>query len=292
MRVRGRAATAGTILAVLMIGCSAGAATAATTIGQSPPPTGAPGGCAGVEVQTSVAGGNDYAAPTDGVITSWTSSLDGTVAFSTFRSAPGAGNYIRIAEDLQTVNGTRTTFPVRIPVLEGDRIGVQVPGAAADDCLYLTGEGADVIGIGTNGPLGGPAETYSPALGYRFNLLAVVEADADRDGYGDETQDGCPAEAAFQGPCPDRIAPETTITRAPTVVRTKKKRKRISIGFTSDESTTFACSLDRAPAEPCTSPFRAKVRKGKHRFEVVATDSAGNADATPAIVTFKVKRKR
>ena len=33
-------------------------------------------------------------------------------------------------------------------------------------------------------------------------LNADIEADADKDGYGDETQDQCPTNAATQGPCP------------------------------------------------------------------------------------------
>lgn len=295
MNFHTRATMAGAILGLLMVGWGAGSAAGATTIGQSPPPLGSPTGCAGVEVQTAVASGNNYAAPSDGVITSWTSSLNGTVAFSTFRSAPGAGNYARIAEDLRTINGVRTTFAVRMPVLAGDRIGVRVPGAAANGCLYLTGDSADVIGIGTTGALGGPPETYSPALGYRFNLSAVIEADADRDGYGDETQDGCPGEAAVQGPCPDRTAPETTITTPPKKKFKTKTRNfvRIKIEFSASEAdSTFSCKLDGHPSSPCSSPLKAKIGVGKHRFSVAATDRAGNTDVTPDQVRFQVKRRR
>jgi hypothetical protein len=32
------------------------------------------------------------------------------------------------------------------------------------------------------------------------------------------------------------------------------------------------------------------VKVGKHRLTVVATDSVGNVDATPALVAFKVKK--
>ncbi len=30
----------------------------------------------------------------------------------------------------------------------------------------------------------------------------MVEPDADRDGFGDETQDACPSSASAQGACP------------------------------------------------------------------------------------------
>ena len=46
-------------------------------------------------------------------------------------------------------------------------------------------------------------------------LRATYEADADHDGFGDETQDQCASDATTQGPCavPGITAPETTISR-------------------------------------------------------------------------------
>ena len=92
----------------------------------------------------------------------------------------------------------------------------------------------------------------------------------------------------------DEIAPETTITKAPkNRVKTKKRRKRATIRFEADDpAASFACSLDRKPFAPCTSPFTKKVKKGRHRFEVAATDAAGNADQTPDDARWKLKRKR
>ncbi len=92
----------------------------------------------------------------------------------------------------------------------------------------------------------------------------------------------------------DEIAPETTITKAPkNRVKTKKRRKRATIMFEADDpAASFACSLDRKPFAPCTSPFTKRVKKGRHRFEVAATDAAGNADQTPDDARWKLKRKR
>jgi hypothetical protein len=42
----------------------------------------------------------------------------------------------------------------------------------------------------------------------------------------------------------------------------------------------------------CTSPEDVKVRKGKHTFEVHATDAAGNTDPTPASQSWTVKKRR
>ena len=44
---------------------------------------------------------------------------------------------------------------------------------------------------------------------YRLNVTARLEADADQDGFGDETQDACPGVAGSEsgcapaGPCAD-----------------------------------------------------------------------------------------
>ena len=43
--------------------------------------------------------------------------------------------------------------------------------------------------------------------------------------------------------------------------------------------------MDNKPALACASPFKAKFKKrGKHTVTVVATDVAGNVDATSGVV--------
>jgi hypothetical protein len=80
-------------------------------------------------------------------------------------------------------------------------------------------------------------------------------------------------------------------------VKTRKKRATLSFEFISSEpGSSFECSLDGGPYEPCASPEVEKVkakRKAKlHVFGVRATDPAGNADPTPATDDFKLRRKR
>jgi Ca2+-binding RTX toxin-like protein len=90
-------------------------------------------------------------------------------------------------------------------------------------------------------------------------------------------------------PAGDASAPNTQITAGP---KPKTKKKTASFSFTSTEpGSSFQCSLDDAPFEQCTSPDDVKVKKGKHTFEVRATDAAGNTDATPASESWKVKKK-
>jgi CSLREA domain-containing protein len=93
------------------------------------------------------------------------------------------------------------------------------------------------------------------------------------------------------------LAPETTITKGPkNKVKLKKKKKKAKVTFeftSSDPSSSFQCSLDdQVLRVPCSSPYKIKVKKGKHDFEVRAIDAAGNVDPTPASDDWKVKKKK
>jgi hypothetical protein len=87
--------------------------------------------------------------------------------------------------------------------------------------------------------------------------------------------------------------PDTQITQAPKNRKTNKRRVRVSFSFaSSDPTATFVCSIDSAPASPCASPLRAKVRRGRHTFSVSAVNFIGDADVSPPRASFKVKKKR
>jgi hypothetical protein len=88
-------------------------------------------------------------------------------------------------------------------------------------------------------------------------------------------------------PLPDILAPETTITAGPTGTIITGSA---SFDFTSSEAdSTFECRLDNGPWGACGSPkaYSALVN-GSHKFDVRATDIAGNTDASPASRTWTV----
>jgi hypothetical protein len=129
---------------------------------------------------------------------------------------------------------------------------------------------------------------------FRVDVGAVLEPDADGDGFGDETQDACPSDASTQGPCPPAVdSPETTITNGPKDnVKTKKKRAKATFEFSSNVAgATFECSLDGAPFAACSSPHTETVKKGTHTFAVRAKTPGGGVDASPATDYWKVKKK-
>jgi hypothetical protein len=50
----------------------------------------------------------------------------------------------------------------------------------------------------------------------------------------------------------------------------------VKVKFEANESATFECHVDAKSFAPCTSPRKLKLKVGKHRFYVRATDAAGN----------------
>jgi CSLREA domain-containing protein len=108
--------------------------------------------------------------------------------------------------------------------------------------------------------------------------------------------DPSPASRSFTvdtSTAPDTKAPDTEITKGPKKkVKTKKSKAKVKFEFSSEANASFECSLDDAAFEPCTSPDKEKVKKGKHSFAVRAKDAAGNVDQSPAEQAFKVKRKK
>ncbi|MGH2960978.1 MAG: right-handed parallel beta-helix repeat-containing protein [Solirubrobacterales bacterium] len=112
---------------------------------------------------------------------------------------------------------------------------------------------------------------------------------ARRDIGADEFAPNCPPPPP-PPPGADTNPPDTEITKAP---KRKTPKRKARIEFSSDETgSSFACKLDKREFAACTSPFRKKVKRGRHSFQVRAIDDSGNADPTPAVHEWKVKRKR
>lgn len=302
-------------------------------------------------------------APIDGIVVRWrmTSGASPQPASlrilrpgnSTTRSAVGT------SETRTPTASTTTTFDTRLPIKAGDTIGVksQFPPYA-----FLSG--ADVRYW--SGPLddGGPAAASSSLANSELLVNADVEADADHDEYGDETQDLCPLDGTAHegclltveveeggrvtGPgidCPgdcteaypagttvhlvsdadkafaaagyettggtcsggpfetcdvtmfrnttvnaifhDHRSPQTTITKGPKSTTSKRK---VKIKFRSDEQPQkFQCALDKTKFVGfCTSPYKKKLKPGKHVFRVRAVDAVSRIDSSPAKVKFEI----
>jgi len=205
-------------ICVVLAGLAAGApARAFEEVGQDTTVATAPGGggagpCPGSGACTvallRTRSGADAAIPSDGVLVR-----------VRLRGAPGADDIVtprvlRPAGDgiLRPVaaaapltldgSGTAQSAPARIPVRAGDVLAVRsdaLPGS------FATASGSGAAAIFSEPPLwavGDPGRAPGPAVAPGDLLLAAtLEADADGDGYGDETQDACPVDAARISAC-------------------------------------------------------------------------------------------
>jgi hypothetical protein len=236
------------------------------------------------------------AAPFDGVIVRWRirgAGVSAQMRLRVLRILSSPTNNYAIGEgtgSFETVApGVESSFPARLPITQGDVIGVDVPGGPGSPAV----ERSAIVGAGYNHyvpytPDGGSGQPpFFTFTGAALLFNADIEPDADGDGFGDETQDDCPTSAATQIEC---VPPDTSITHGP---KDKTKKKSATFEFSSTEpGSTFQCSLDGGPFAACSSPDTLKVKKGKHHFEVRATDAAGNVDGSPASDDWKVKKKK
>lgn len=239
-----------------------GSAWAATEIGQVQP---------GAEVCTGALVGNqaasvndDYSVPARGVITGWSHlaiEFGGQeLTLLVFREA-GDHIYRLVGKSarMNLVSNSLNDFKTRIPVRKGDTLGMWVSTPAG--CLALSSDPADdyvaafihTPRIGSESFLG---DAGTPA---RLNVAATVERDADRDGFGDETQDK---------------GPNTRFRNKPPAV--SRSRQATFTFRASQKKVRFRCSLDRKRFRKCRSPLNLRnLEPGRHVLAVKATDAAG-----------------
>ena len=200
---------------------SASSATAAVTIGATFTPD---LGCGSPSATLQAVSPNgQYAAPSTGVLTSWSFQADASppqLKFKVGRSAGGSDFTIVGDSPRQTMTPNMlNSFPTRIPVQAGDVIGYYHEGpAGGDKCVRDAAPTYSTRFVNVD-PAPGNTMTYMTVGALQIDLSAVLEPDADRDGYGDETQDQCSTNAATQGPCP--VAPAKKN-------KCKKKKKKHS----------------------------------------------------------------
>jgi hypothetical protein len=270
------------VLAVALIVPSA--APAATVIGQTDADVATPPAsqCFSINPGAFIDGAQDatlppniYAVPGPGVITSWSTLADTAPAASDQGDSlamrvysRGAGNVLTpIAESgpitLQVPFLHNT--PARIPVHGGEIIGLRIAGYGPDGVSACRRAGAPLNNPGDRVlaafpavPVGQPALYTLNAVQTRLDVSAVLEPDADGDGFGDETQD-------------------VSIVSVP-----KKKTKKKKAVFGLAGAGTIQCRLDKQAFTPCATGITfKKLKPRKHTFRVITTGPTG--ETTPEI---------
>jgi hypothetical protein len=242
------------LLIALVAGCwQAPAAAGATQIGQTF--AGGDVDCLEFVVMQAATVGPDpsYAVPAGGgVITSWGheagAGLGKSLALLAMRPSGGI-HVVAGSSGVQPLAPSQLNiFGARIPVQGGELLAVW-NGPNVEGCGKMIGvPPGDVFkteGPITTEPVAGNAFTLpGEYLGHLLNVSANVEPDADKDGFGDESQDQCPTDASAQGVCPppavkDGKAPGAQLGGAKTQ---SLKKGVVKVSVEADEDSTATAS--------------------------------------------------
>lgn len=159
-------------------------------------------------------------APAAGVLTSWKmkslAAAPSPVWMGVFRLT-GPGKFLVAGASIQeTAAFGPNTFKTRIPVQAGDRFGALPVDGRYFACL--TGNDDDQSWSSSENVEVGGAYQFAAGVGVRVPIIGVIEPDVDGDGYGDETQDGCPRSESTFAPCPLVTTSFTTEVKKKTIL--------------------------------------------------------------------------
>lgn len=191
-------------------------------------------------------------------------------------SASGAGSSVTVTAQSSNYDSTATIGAATVTV-PGSGTNQTATPVFADTTLYHQAPSSPTVNAGTT-----DADTGSLDL----------EGDARPQGAAFDigADELVPVVTPPLPPAADTTPPETKIDKGP---KKKSRKRKAEFQFSSSEAgSTFTCRLDKKATKACTSPLKLKLKRGKHKLRVVATDAAGNADATPATYRWKVKKKR
>ncbi len=182
------------------------------------------------------------AAPTAGVVTKWKVSVISypggvTEQLKILRPAAGPPNTFTVVGEStpEPIVGGANVFETRIPIAPGDRLGVVATSATGAISCEESSAPGDVMGYTKSGLPNGTTAPFGELAKARAAVSAVIEPDADGDGYGDDTQDKCPQSAASHEPCPTLILDAVSMPPG-------KGAVRILVATSNEASITVSAS--------------------------------------------------
>jgi len=167
------------------------------------------------------------------------------------------------------------------PSLGGDYDGRYVYGYFCAD--RIAGYSGEILSTNLNAS---PPVTRDEGLNVGFGLSSFGE-DACGHLYAMNVISGglWRLEGATPGACGEFTPPQTTLSSALSGI---VKSSSATFTFSSNiAGSTFACTLDGGPPQPCSSPTTyTGLPDGRHTFSVAASDQAGDKDPTPPTATW------
>jgi uncharacterized repeat protein (TIGR01451 family) len=229
-RIRGLLILSGSM--ALALG-GATTAEASFTIGQT---QGATDNCGSNQVllQSATAGAPSYVAQSAGVIVSWSYLAHASIPnikLKVYHSTANPQIWFLRSESAQRTGGTGpgqvhanalNTFSESpgLPIAAGDTLGLTGAGSTGMACVDTTNSSDrirvknppdTIVGQDNMGFIGDNPQQ-------KLGVSAVVEPDADGDGFGDESQDSCPTDASVHsGACPVDVSIVKTASANPMV---------------------------------------------------------------------------
>ena len=273
--------------AAIAVLASAGSAQASVTLGRAFWNSFACGGAGYTLVQDAVASDPTYTVPAGGgVLTSWSSSANGdattTLRLKVYRRTADPGMFTTTGESAVSPvlgAGNLNAFPTRVPVQADDILGLSVLTGISPACAFNSAGVGNRVRQGNGDPSVNTVETLgSPGSSLRVNVSAVLEPDADHDGYGDETQDGCPQQRDTQAACNTSF----TVATAP-----RKKSVRLTINVPGSGTVSAGDLNDKTLL--MASASKKKKRKKKPLFKQMTTT---RAEFTPGNLSLTVPLSR
>jgi hypothetical protein len=175
---------------------------------------------------------------------------------------------------------------VRMPIDAGQGIAPQFQNLAGGNVFIArvdaTGGSANVINPAP--PPGGAQDGNFPSGDLTLAVAADVETDADRDEFGDETQDQCPTDASTQGPCPPADPGDT---EAPELSWCGKRKQALG-----DAGAVRACVLSSELATiEASAELTIRKRGNRARPITLPASTGGAAAGARAFLDLKLKRK-
>src|SRR5215213_4452981 len=271
-------------------------------------------------------------APVDGVITKFRVRADavgapGTITFrvadillpdpnnngSALASAKGTGPTVTIVPDEAASETPITEFGGRLPVAKGQHLAVDITESIR---IVYNSNGSKFSYLFVPPLVEGAGARGSTDAINELLVAATIEPDADRDGFGDETQDQCPRQASTQGACDDTkpvisglavkgANVSYNLSEAATVsFLLEKKFPGRRVGQKCVKQTPKNKKRKRCPRFKVISSFAGpgsagansvklpigKPKPGFYKLKMTARDAAGND--TKTTTTFNVKKKK
>jgi hypothetical protein len=180
--------------------------------------------------------------------------------------------------------GVQGPFPVRISVQEGDWVSI-LPGDNGGPCLANTGDPADASRV-TQGqgdtPTGGTTLFFGCCnTTQHANVEALLEPDADNDGFGDETQDECPTDASTQGACP--------VGKANRAIRLDANKHHAHRG----DRIKLVGRIESSDQAACADGQAVELQRERRRSKTWKAIGSATSDASGVFqLRYKLKRNR